>query len=78
MARELGLNPKKLGKLDTHEEEPWKAPLPGFIECLYLRRFGKARPDIVVSIEERARMEEDRKARRREMRRRGAGDDVQG
>jgi hypothetical protein len=78
MARELGLKPKKLGKLDTYEQEPWKAPLPQFIERLYLRRFGKARPDIVASIEERARMEEDRKARRREMRRRGAGDDVQG
>src|ERR1700756_4790757 len=66
MARELGLNPKKLGKLDNHRQEPWKAPLPEFIERLYLKRFGKRRPDVVVSIEERARMEEDRKARKRE------------
>jgi hypothetical protein len=77
MARELGLNPKKLGKLDNHEQEPWKAPLPEFIERLYLKRFGRRRPDVVVSIEERARVREDRKARKREMSCRGA-DDVQG
>ena len=32
MARELGLNPDKLGKIDNHRQEPWKAPLPQFIE----------------------------------------------
>ena len=32
MARELGLNPDKLGKIDNHKQEPWKAPLPQFIE----------------------------------------------
>lgn len=69
MAREPGMNPKKLGKLDNHEREPWKLPLPEFIEDLYFKRFGKRRPD-VVSIEERARMEEDKKALKREMRRR--------
>ena len=25
MARELGMNPKKLGKLDNHKQERWKA-----------------------------------------------------
>ena len=35
MARELGLNPTKLGKLDNHRQEPWKAPLPRLIEDLY-------------------------------------------
>ena len=40
MARELGLNPGKLGKLSNHRQEPWKAPLPQFIEHLYLKRFG--------------------------------------
>jgi hypothetical protein len=35
MARELGMNPKKLGKLDNHEQEPWKLPLPEFIRKLY-------------------------------------------
>lgn len=34
MARELGLNPNKLGSIDNHEQEPWKAPLPQFIEPL--------------------------------------------
>ena len=28
MARELGLNPAKLGKIDNHKQEPWKLPLP--------------------------------------------------
>jgi len=26
MARELGLNPAKLGKINNHRQEPWKAP----------------------------------------------------
>jgi hypothetical protein len=26
MARELGMNTKKLGKLDNHKQELWKAP----------------------------------------------------
>jgi hypothetical protein len=43
MARALGLNPTKLGKLDNHRQEPWKAPLPQFIEGLYAKRFGRAR-----------------------------------
>lgn len=45
MARELGMNPAKLGKLDNHKQEPWKAPLPQFIEELYFKRFGKLAPD---------------------------------
>src|ERR1022692_1794535 len=44
MAYELGLNPRKLGKIDNHRQEPWKAPLPQFIENLYLKRFGRERP----------------------------------
>jgi hypothetical protein len=39
MARKLGLNPKKLGKIDNHRQEPWKAPLAEFIEQLYAKRF---------------------------------------
>jgi hypothetical protein len=78
VGRELGLNPKKLGKLDNHPQEPWKAPLPEFIERLCLKRFGKRRPDVVVSIEERARVEEDRKARKREMKRQCADEDAPG
>jgi hypothetical protein len=66
MARELGLNPRKLGKLDNHDQEPWKLPLPAFIQSLYQKRFGKDRPDEVHSIEERARLLEQKNAARRE------------
>jgi hypothetical protein len=52
MARELGLNPKKLGKIDNHKQEPWKAPLPQFIEHLYRRRFKRDAPARVRSIED--------------------------
>ena len=52
MARELGMNPKKFGKIDNHRQEKWKAPLPIFIASLYFKRFGKEKPDIVRSIEE--------------------------
>ena len=55
MARELGMNPQKLGKIDNHRQEKWKAPLPDFIEHLYFKRFGKRQPDRVFSLEERAR-----------------------
>jgi hypothetical protein len=48
MARELGMNPAKLGKIDNHKQEPWKLPLPRFIEELYLKRFGKTAPDAGV------------------------------
>ena len=40
MARQLGMNPAKLGKIDNHKQEPWKLPLPEFIEELYVKRFG--------------------------------------
>lgn len=69
MARELGMNPKKLGKIDNHDQEPWKAPLPEFIEHLYYKRFGKECPDIVMTIEERARKEQEKKAAQREAKR---------
>ncbi len=45
MARELGMNPKKLGKLDNHKQERWKLPLPLFIEECYWKRIGKEQPD---------------------------------
>ena len=65
MARELGLNPKKLGGLANHRQERWKAPLPEFIERLYRERFGKDAPDRVLSIEERFREIQAKKAARR-------------
>jgi hypothetical protein len=51
MARELGLNPKKFGSLANHRQEPWKAPLPEFIEKIYFKRFGKTQPDNIRPIE---------------------------
>lgn len=41
MAKKLGLNPKKLGSIANHHQEPWKQPLPDFIKSLYQQRFGK-------------------------------------
>jgi HD superfamily phosphohydrolase YqeK len=52
MARELGLNPDKLGKIDNHKQETWKSPLPQFIEEIYFKRFKKTEPSVVKSIRE--------------------------
>jgi hypothetical protein len=62
MGRELGLNPRKLGKVANHRQEPWKAPLPQFIEQLYLKRFGRERPQTVMPAEKRGRPGTGRKA----------------
>jgi len=69
MARELGLNPKKLGGKANHHQEPWKMPLPLYIEYLYQRQFGRKVPDEVGSVEEkvaekRARKEASKAPRR--------------
>lgn len=66
MARELGLNPDKLGKIDNHKQEPWKAPLPQFIEDIYFKRFKREEPLIVKSIkqliaEEKVKKEKQKK-----------------
>jgi hypothetical protein len=58
MARELGLNPKKFGSYDNHKQEPWKVPLPEFIEDLYVKRFKRSRPERVLTIEEIAQKAE--------------------
>jgi len=70
MARELGLNPAKLGGMANNQQERWKAPLPQFLEQLYLKRFGVPRPAEVISLEElisrqQARKEEKRQAQRK-------------
>lgn len=70
MARELGLNPDKLGKIDNHKQEPWKAPLPQFIEDIYFKRFKKEAPDVVKSIaqlleEEKVKKEKHKKDKER-------------
>ena len=63
------MNPRKFGSLANHKQEPWKLPLPDFIEELYYKRFKKDRPETVRSIEQMAkgqnRKKEERKARKR-------------
>jgi len=61
MARELGMNPKKLGGIANHKQEPWKLPLPQFIEKCYRKSFGKEKPDDVKSIEEKVAIEKAKK-----------------
>ncbi len=65
MARELGMNPMKLGQLDNHDQEPWKMPLREYIEHLYLKYFGKPSPDEVTSVEELWRLRQQKKEMRR-------------
>ncbi|MEW6419471.1 MAG: hypothetical protein AB1480_15385 [Nitrospirota bacterium] len=68
MARELGLNPKKIGKINNPDQEKWKLPLPEFIERIYFRRFGKTRPEKVMSLEQVIRQKELKKKRKQEER----------
>jgi hypothetical protein len=69
MARELGLNPKKLGGLANHDQEPWKLPLPQYIERLYFKRFGKEIPETGISMEDRARQIAAKKQARQKVKR---------
>ena len=66
MAREIGLNPKKLGKLANNDQEPWKEPLPAYIETLYRKHFKKDRPDSIHSIEQMVSDKKRKKAERKE------------
>lgn len=75
MARELGLNPDKLGKIDNHKQEPWKAPLPQFIEEIYFKRFKREEPEtvkplkqIMVEMEVRKKQQKTKKEERRKQR----------
>ena len=52
MARELALNPDKLGKIDNHKQETWKAPLPQFIESIYFKRFKRENPETVKPLKQ--------------------------
>ena len=65
MARELGLNPHKFGRLANEKQEPWKKPLPEFIEEIYFKRFGKRRPDVVRSIEQLVQDQREKKSERK-------------
>jgi len=66
MARELGLNSRKFGKIANEKQEPWKIPLPEFIESIYFKRFHKNQPDIVQSIEEFVQAQQEKKAEKKE------------
>ena len=68
MARELGMNPKKFGSLANTTQEPWKLPLPDFIEELYLKHFKKNQPDNVRSIEQMVSNDNKKKEKRRDRR----------
>lgn len=68
MARELGLNPDKLGKIDNHQQETWKAPLPQFIEEIYFKRFKRESPESVkplaqIMAEQEKKKKEQKKAK---------------
>ena len=66
MAKELGMNPKKFGKLANHKQESWKEPLPKFIEHLYFKRFKREEPEIVRSIEEMVEYKKKKNTERKE------------
>ncbi len=66
MAQELGMNPKKFGGLANYKQEPWKLPLPEFIEECYYKRFKKERPDRVLSIENRVKEVNRKKEEKRQ------------
>ena len=65
MARELGMNPKKLGRIANHHQESWKLPLPEYIEKLYAKHFGRSQPEKVLSIEALVKEQERRKRQRK-------------
>ncbi len=73
IAREIGLNKNKSGRIAPNPQEQWKSSLTDFIEELYVKRFGLARPENVLKIgqvaaniqkkklERKTRREEERK-----------------
>ena len=81
MARELGMNPKKFGSLANTKQEPWKLPLPVFIEEIYFKHLKKNQPDNVRSIEQMVsdynkKKEERRDRRLKEKESQQSGEDV--
>lgn len=75
MARELGLNPDKLGKIDNHRQEPWKAPLLQFIEDIYYKRFKREQSEtvrplkqILKEMEFKKKLQKEKKEERRKQR----------
>src|SRR6056297_2519134 len=54
MARELGMDPKRLRSPAKPANTPGRLPLDQYIEKLYFERFGKTQPDEICSIEQLA------------------------
>ena len=76
MARELGLNPKKLPGLANTSGSRWKEPLPEYLEHLYQKNFKKPRPDKVIPLEEKIRLEQAKKAARKQAKSAAAEDEA--
>ena len=66
MARELGLNPKKFGSSADTRGSPWKVPLAEFIAECYYKAHKRRSPELVRSLEQVIKDNQDKKARRRE------------
>lgn len=66
MASELGLNPDKLGKIDKHKQETWKAPLQQFIEEIYYKRFKREASETVNPLKLTMAEQEKKKKIKRE------------
>jgi hypothetical protein len=65
MARELGLNPRRMGGYAGNANEPGRLSLGEFIESLYFKRFRKELPDSVQTIEQLAAAHEEKRADRK-------------
>lgn len=64
MARELGLNPRRLGGYAGNDKDPNRLSPGEFIEALYLKQFRKTEPDVVQTIEQLAAVHEEKRAER--------------
>lgn len=58
------MKPKRFGKIENHKEEPVEGTLPMFIETLYFKRFGRQRPEEVITIERYAQRRATKQAGR--------------
>ena len=46
----MSLNTKKFGSTANYKREPWKSPIPVFIEVLYFKHLGKTKTDKIPVI----------------------------
>ena len=66
MARELGMNPRKLGRLVPSTSQQWKASLPEFIAHCYEKSHGRRTPETIRSLEQIIKDDAKRKEAKRE------------